>query len=258
VGAGPRARRARPSDLRAVARAGLAGLATTAIGITTTLALGAWLGRRLGVRRDAALLVSLGTAICGGSAIAAAAPALDADSDDTAVALATVFLLNGVALVAFPVVGQALGMAPERFGLWAALAIHDTSSVVGAALAFGGPAALATATVAKLARSLWIAPVTALLRAGRRTRGRAAIPVAPFGFLVAAALGTFVAPLHAAAPAIAAGSRRLLVAALVLVGAGLSRRALRTAGARPLLLGALLWVAVGALTLAAIEGGLLP
>src|SRR5262245_51214040 len=147
-------------DLRVVARVGLHGLAYTVVGITATLLIGTWLGRRLRIKRKSALLVSVGTAICGGSAIAAAAPVLKADSEDTSVALATVFVLNGVALFLFPAVGHALHLSQAAFGLWAALAIHDTSSVVGAGLAFG-PVALATATAVKLARALWIAPTTA-------------------------------------------------------------------------------------------------
>jgi uncharacterized integral membrane protein (TIGR00698 family) len=240
-------------DLRVVARVGLHGLSYTIVGIAATLTLGVWLGRRLHLRRISALLVSLGTAICGGSAIAAAAPVLEADSEDTSVALATVFLLNGIALVVFPAIGHALHLSQNSFGLWAALAIHDTSSVVGASLAFG-PAALATATSVKLARALWIAPTTSVLgwRTGRR---RARVPLFIVGFVAAAGLGTFVAPLRVATPAVSAGARHLLVASLLLVGAGLSREALRKTGARPLLHGALLWIAVATSTLVAIWRG---
>jgi uncharacterized integral membrane protein (TIGR00698 family) len=237
-------------DLGVVARVGVHGLGYTVVGIAGTVALGTWLGRRLRLAQRAALLVSLGTAICGGSAIAAAAPVLEAESEETSVALATVFLLNGVALVLFPAIGHALHMAPTSFGLWAALAIHDTSSVVGAGMAFG-PAALATATAVKLARALWIAPTTALL-GWRRGVSSARVPLFIVGFVVAAALGTFVAPLHAFAPAVSGGARHLLVASLFLVGAGLSRTALRRTGVRPLVHGTLLWIVVGSVTLLAI------
>jgi uncharacterized integral membrane protein (TIGR00698 family) len=240
-------------DLRVVARVGLHGLAYTVVGITATLLLGTWLGRRLRIKRKPALLVSVGTAICGGSAIAAAAPVLKADSEDTSVALATVFVLNGVALVLFPAVGHALHLSQAAFGLWAALAIHDTSSVVGAGLAFG-PVALATATAVKLARALWIAPTTAALgwRTGRRG---VKVPLFIVGFIVAAALGTFVRQLHPAAGVVSTVARHLLVASLFLVGAGLSRAALRKTGVRPLVHGTILWVIVGSLTLAAIWRG---
>jgi len=240
-------------DVRVVARVGLHGLGYTVIGIVATLTLGRWLGRRLRLPARPALLVSIGTAICGGSAIAAVAPVVQADPEETSLALATVFLLNGVALFLFPPIGHALGLSQSSFGLWAALAIHDTSSVVGAALAFG-PTALATATAVKLARALWIAPATAVLgwRSGRR---RAKVPPFIVGFLAAAALGTFVAPLHAAGALVAAGARRLLVATLFLVGAGLSRAALRESGVRPLVHGVLLWMVVGGGTLFAVARG---
>jgi uncharacterized integral membrane protein (TIGR00698 family) len=240
-------------DLRLVARVGLHGLAYTIVSIAVTLGLGVWLGRRLRLRKRSALLVSLGTAICGGSAIAAAAPVLEADGEETSVALATVFLLNGVALFLFPAIGHALHLSPASFGLWAALAIHDTSSVVGAGLAFG-PAALATATAVKLARALWIAPTTAAL-GWRRGRARAKVPLFIVGFLATAALGTFVAPLRPLAPIVSSGARHLLVASLFLVGAGLSREALRKTGLRPLLHGTLLWIVVGSATLWAIARG---
>jgi len=240
-------------DLRVVARVGLHGFGYTAVGIATTLTLGTWLGRRLRLPARPALLVSVGTAICGGSAIAAAAPVVQADPEETSVALATVFVLNGVALLIFPPIGHALGLSQSSFGLWAALAIHDTSSVVGAALAFG-PTALATATAVKLARALWIAPATAAL-GWRRGRVRAKVPPFIIGFVAAAALGTFIGPLHAAGALVAAGARRLLVATLFLVGAGLSRAALRKGGVRPLVHGALLWILVGGGTLFAVTRG---
>lgn len=240
-------------DLRVVARVGLHGLLYTVVGITATLALGTWLGRRLRLQKRSALLVSVGTAICGGSAIAAAAPVVQADAEETSVALATVFLLNGVALFLFPAIGHALHLSQTSFGLWAALAIHDTSSVVGAGLAFG-PVALATATAVKLARALWIAPTTAAL-GWKSGRARAKVPLFIVGFIAAAALGTFVAPVRAVAPLVSGAARHLLVATLFLVGAGLSRAALRKTGVRPLVHGTLLWLCVGGLTLLAIVRG---
>jgi len=146
-------------NLVAVAKAGLHGLGITALSITLVLSLGLWLARRLKVDPDAGLLIAVGTAICGGSAIAAVAPVIRARSHQVSVALATVFLLNAAALVLFPPIGHAVGLGQDGFGLWAALAIHDTSSVVGAGLAYG-PRALEVATTVKLARALWIVPVT--------------------------------------------------------------------------------------------------
>lgn len=240
-------------DLRTVARVGLHGLGYTVVGIAGTLLLGSWLGRRLRLRPHSALLVSLGTAICGGSAIAAAAPVLEADGNDTSVALTTVFLLNAVALFLFPAVGHALHLSQAAFGLWAALAIHDTSSVVAAGLAFG-PVALATATSVKLARALWIVPATTVL-GWRRKRERAPVPLFIVGFAVAAALGTFVPSMHALAPAIAGGARHLVALSLFLVGARVSRTALEHTGWKPLAHGALLWLVVGSVTLTAIRFG---
>jgi len=215
-------------NLEVVWRIGSSGALITAISLTAALGLGLALGHWLRVRGDTPLLISVGTAICGGSAIAAVASVIKPKEHEISIALAVVFVLNAVGLVLFPALGHAFGLSQPVFGRWAALAIHDTSSVVGAALAFG-PTALATATAVKLARALWIAPATAVLgwRSGRR---RAKVPPFIVGFLAAAALGTFVGPLHAAGALVAAGARRLFVATLFLVGAGLSRAALCESG----------------------------
>ena len=249
-------------NLRAVARAGLHGLGYTTLSITLVLALGWWLARLLKVERDAGLLISVGTAICGGSAIAAVAPVLRARAHETSVALATVFLLNAAALVVFPPLGHWTHLSQEAFGLWAALAIHDTSSVVGAGLAYG-PRALEVATTVKLARALWIVPLTLLIGWWVARRSGAA-PEAPVkkpwfiaGFLAMAALVTFVPALHTAGHLVALAARRVLVLTLFLIGAGLSREALRAVGFRPFLQGLLLWLLVGSLGLGAVKLGLL-
>ncbi len=250
-------------NLRAVARAGLHGLGYTTLSITLVLALGWWLARLLKVERDAGLLISVGTAICGGSAIAAVAPVLRARAHETSVALATVFLLNAVALVVFPPLGHLTHLSQEAFGLWAALAIHDTSSVVGAGLAYG-PRALEVATTVKLARALWIVPLTLLIGWWVARRGEAAPDAPPVkppwfiaGFLAVAALVTFVPALHTAGLLVALAARRVLVLTLFLIGAGLSRDALRSVGFRPFLQGLLLWLLVGSLGLGAVKLGLL-
>jgi uncharacterized integral membrane protein (TIGR00698 family) len=248
-------------DLVAVGRAGLRGVGYTLASIAGCMALGALLSRALRVERRTGLLVSVGTAICGGSAIAAAGPVLGADDREMSVALGTVFVLNSVALLVFPGVGHAAGLSEPSFGLWAALAIHDTSSVVGAALQYG-PIALSIATTVKLARALWIVPLTLGLGAAERARGGAAgkrggqPPWFILGFVAAAALATFVPALRPAGHLVAVIAQRALVVTLFLVGVGLSREALRAVGPRPLALGVALWLAMGVTTLAAVKAGL--
>ena len=250
-------------NLRAVAKAGLHGLGYTALSLALVLALGWWLARLLKVERYAGLLISVGTAICGGSAIAAVAPVLRAKEHEISVALATVFLLNAAALVIFPPIGHAAGLSQDAFGLWSALAIHDTSSVVGAGLAYG-PRALEVATTVKLARALWIVPLTLGIGWIVVRRGEAAADAPPVkkpwfiaGFLAMAALVTFVPALHAPGHLVAIAARRVLVLTLFLIGAGLSRGALRSVGLRPFLQGLLLWLIVGSLGLGAVKLGLL-
>jgi uncharacterized integral membrane protein (TIGR00698 family) len=248
-------------DLVAVGRAGYHGVGYTIASIAACLALGALLARALRVERRTGLLVTVGTAICGGSAIAAAAPVLGAEERELSVSLATVFVLNAVALVVFPPIGHALGLAEPSFGLWAALAIHDTSSVVGAGLAYG-PRALQVATTVKLARALWIVPLTLGLGALERARGseggrgKGKAPWFILGFVAAAALATWVPALRPAGQVVAEIARRALVVTLFLIGVGLSREALRTVGPRPLALGVGLWLVMGAGTLAAVLAGL--
>lgn len=248
-------------DLGVVLRTGLQGFAYTVVSIGATMAAGLLLARWLRVGGNTGTLVSVGTAICGGSAIAAAAPVLQADEHELTVALGTVFLLNGLALLVFPPIGQLAGLGQGQFGVWAALAIHDTSSVVGAAMAYG-PRALEQATAIKLARALWIVPLVLALGWARRRRSPAARASAPrpwfiLGFVVAAALVTWAPALRPAGGLVAAAARRAMVLTLFLVGAGLSRPALRQVGARPLVLGGLLWLAVSLTVLGALKVGLI-
>ncbi len=245
-------------DLRTVAVVGLQGFGYTLVGISATLASGALLGRWLAVRRGTGILVSVGTAICGGSAIAAAAPVIGAEEDDTSAALGIVFLLNAAALLVFPPIGHHLGMTEHAFGLWAALAIHDTSSVVGAAATYGSEA-LTVATSTKLARALWIVPVTLALgawaaRSPAGTRGKVSAkrPWFILGFLATAAAVSFVPSLRPAGRVVAAGAQRALVLTLFLLGLGLSRAAIARVGARPFVLGVLLWLLAAGVTLGAI------
>src|SRR5262252_2075743 len=153
-------------NLGEVVHAGRSGFAYTALGITFALTLGMVLGKLFKVGKTQSLLISVGTAICGGSAIAAMGPVVEADEEQMAVSLGTVFVLNSIALLLFPFIGWAMHLTQTQFGLWSALAIHDTSSVVGAGARYGATA-LAVGTTVKLARALWIVPVaisTAMLR----------------------------------------------------------------------------------------------
>lgn len=242
-------------SLPAVLEVGRAGVGATALGIAFALSLGLVLGRLLRVEQTTGALISGGTAICGGSAIAALGPALGAGAEAMGVSLATVFLLNGVALYVFPAVGHALDLSQHQFALWAAIAIHDTSSVVGAASSYGAEA-LAEATVLKLTRALWIVPL-ALGAAGWRRRtvgGEVSAPVPWFiGLFVLAS--AVVALLPAGVPVytvVVAMAKQGLVLTLFLIGAGLSRATLRAVGVRPLVQGVLLWAAVAGASLLAI------
>ncbi len=210
-------------DLGVVARTGAHGIVYTLLGIATALALGALLTRLLRVGRDVGTLISVGTAICGGSAIAAMVPVLRPKEHEVSVALATVFLLNALALFLFPVIGHAAGLTDAQFGLWSALAIHDTSSVVGAAVAWGGKA-VEIATTVKLARALWIVPLTFAVgqwRGGGQgaAKGKPRRPWFIAGFVAMAALVTYVPDLQGAGHMVASASRQVLVLTLFFIGA---------------------------------------
>ena len=240
-------------NLHAVWEAGKTGFGFTVATIFGTLLLGFVLGRLLKVEATTSHLVSVGTAICGGSAIAAVGSVLEADSKAMSVSLCTVFVLNAAALLVFPPLGHALGMDQAHFGLWAAIAIHDTSSVVGAAAKYGEEA-LAIATTVKLARALWIFPIAlGLAFAKRHGAKRIKWPWFIFAFLAAAGLRTLW-PQGEAAYAILKHAAKLgLTLTLFLIGAGLSKEALRSVGFRPLLQGVLLWIVVSISGLLAVQ-----
>ncbi len=243
-------------NLAAVWEAGRTGFGFTVATILGALALGLLLGRLLRVDRQTSLLVSVGTAICGGSAIAAVGSVIDADDRAISVSLGTVFLLNAVALFLFPPLGNWLGLGPEQFGVWSAIAIHDTSSVVGAA-ARHGDAALQTATTVKLVRALWILPLAlgiSLVRGGNG--GRPAYPWFILLFLGAAALRTAWPGGVSAYGAIVSAAKLGLTLTLFLIGCGLSRAALREVGLRPMAQGLLLWAVVAVGGLLAVRGWL--
>jgi len=240
-------------NLDVVLRVGMNGALVTATSLALAVVLGLALGSWLDVEGDTPLLISIGTAICGGSAIAAVASVIRPKDHEISVALAVVYVLNAVGLLLFPVLGHLFGLSEPVFGRWAALAIHDTSSVVGAGLAYG-TVALAIATTTKLARALWIVPVTivtAVLRS-KDDAGRLRDVKWPWfilGFVAVAGLATWVPALAPyTQPAVAAG-RRALVLALFLIGLSLSPRALAKVGPRPLVLGIALWVVIAAVSL---------
>jgi uncharacterized integral membrane protein (TIGR00698 family) len=246
--------------IAAVAKAGAAGVGYTMAGIALALTLGILLGRILDVEKQTSFLITAGTSICGGSAIAAVGPAIGASAEAMSVSLATVFVLNAVALYLFPPIGHWLQLSQHQFAIWAAIAIHDTSSVVGAAASYGS-SALQEATVLKLARALWIVPLTLAAAAmTRRARKARADPTArlqpPYFialFLFASMLRSYAAPASDTSfDRIASWARVALVATLFLIGAGLTRETLKSVGVRPLVQGVLLWIAVGSITLFAV------
>ncbi|MFZ5440236.1 MAG: YeiH family protein [Myxococcota bacterium] len=248
-------------NLSTVLRVGASGLLQTAIGISVTLGLAFLLARALRTEATTSLLIGVGTAICGGSAIAAVAPAIGAKSHQTSVALVVVFLLNAAALLIFPPLGHLVGLDEPAFGLWSALAIHDTSSVVGASSRYG-EAALMVGTTVKLARALWIIPLTLVLAKvwkhdPETAQAKPKRPWFIFGFVAVAALVTWVPFLQAPGKLLAMVARQVLVLTLFLVGAGVSREAVRQVGLRPIVLGVVLWVLVGSATLGAIKLGVL-
>lgn len=234
-----------------VLRTGRDSLTYTLAGIAAILLVGTLLGRLYKTEANTSLLISFGTAICGGSAIAALAPVVKARDDETAVALATVFTLNSVALLLFPLIGHLLELDQPTFGAWAALAIHDTSSVVGAASAYGAQA-LAVATPVKLTRAIWITPAVIAIALYKKSGQKTGIPLFIIGFLLAAAARTLLPQYGQLWALLVGAAKQGLTVTLFLVGAGLSRDVLRRVGARPLLQGITLWLLASVCTLGAL------
>jgi uncharacterized integral membrane protein (TIGR00698 family) len=245
-------------NLTSVLKAGKDGILFTIATIFGTLILGYFVGKLLKVNGKTSVLISSGTAICGGSAIAAVAPVIDADSEEISVSLATIFILNSIALIIFPYIGHALDLTQNQFGIWAAIAIHDTSSVVGASAKYGTEA-LQIATTVKLARALWIAPVALVFSVLYRSengekRTKVAVPWFIFLFLLTTVLRTY-AP-NAVEPSIFDSFVNLakagLTVTLFLIGASLSRETLKKVGVKPLLQGVLLWIVISIVSLFAV------
>ncbi len=236
-------------NLQKVLAAGRSGILFTLATIAGTLVLGYLLGRALKINDTIAHLISSGTAICGGSAIAAVGPVIGATDEEMSVSLGTVFILNSVALFVFPLIGAALHLTQSQFGIWAAIAIHDTSSVVGAAAAYGAEA-LQIATTVKLTRALWIVPLTLGTAFAFRRRSasgaRVTIPWFILFFLLASVIRTYAPVDPLAWDLLVLVVRSGLTVTLFLIGSALSRKSLAAVGFRPLVLGVVLWLAVSA------------
>jgi uncharacterized integral membrane protein (TIGR00698 family) len=263
-------------NVYSVVKAGQTGFGFTVASIVGTLGLGWIVGKMLGVRQRASQLIAVGTAICGGSAIAAVAPVIEAEEAEISVALGTVFVLNALALFIFPPIGWALGLSEQQFGIWAAIAIHDTSSVVGAAAKYGAEA-LATATTVKLSRALWIIPITLVAALSMRrtrqsrntggsvksvesgasdtssTKATVAVPYFVLLFVLASLVNTLVPGAEVLGVYVMPLAKAGLTLTLFLIGAGLSRSMLRVVGMKPLMQGVVLWVAITLLGLWAVK-----
>ena len=255
-------------NLPAVLRLGLNGSLFAAATICATLLLGWWVGRWLALDRKTTTLISVGTAICGGSAIAAVSSVIGASEAEIAVSIGTVFLLNAVALYVFPLTGHLLHLSQAQFGLWAGVAIHDISSVVGAGLSYG-PEALQTATAVKLSRTLWIVPLTLAIAFGfnrlkpagagvedyrRSKKIKIAVPWFIGLFLLASLLRSYVPAIAAWSPPLSEIAHRGMILVLFLIGTSLSLRALRVVGWRTVATGLVLWLFISIASLLAICG----
>lgn len=245
-------------NLGSIVQAGRDGILFTIATIFGTLALGYLVGRFLRVPERVSTLISSGTAICGGSAIAAVGPAINAEHQEMSVSLGTVFILNSVALFLFPALGHALGLSENQFGIWAAIAIHDTSSVVGAAQAYGSEA-LATATTVKLARALWIAPIALMFafmyrKTDGSSKAKVALPWFIFLFIGAAAFRTYAPSftLPSIFDSLVNLAKAGMTVTLFLIGSSLTPRTLKKVGIRPLVQGILLWIVISAVALWAV------
>ena len=239
-------------NLHAALASGKEGMEFTILSVVGTMLIGWFIGRKvLKVDRDTSYLISSGTAICGGSAIAAVGPVLRAKDSEMSVALGTIFVLNAIALFGFPVIGHWLGMSQHEFGTWAAIAIHDTSSVVGAGAAYGEEA-LKVATTIKLTRALWIIPLAFVTSFLFKSKGqKVSIPWFIFFFILAMVVNTY---LLAGAPQVGQIinhiARKGLTITLFFIGASLSRDVLKSVGIKPLVQGVLLWMVISLGTLA--------
>ena len=233
-------------NLHASLASGKEGMLFTIISVVGTMLIGMFIGRKLlKVNRDTSYLISSGTAICGGSAIAAVGPVIKAKDSDMSVALATIFVLNAIALFVFPVLGGWLGLTQQEFGTWAAIAIHDTSSVVGAGAAYGEEA-LQVATTIKLTRALWIIPLALVTSFIFKSEGKkVSIPWFILWFIVAILINTYLLDsVPEVGKAISGLARKGLIITMFFIGASLSTDVLKAVGVKPLVQGVLLWLVI--------------
>lgn len=233
-------------------KAGKEGIVFTIVSIIGTLILGFVLGKLFKTDEKTSYLISSGTAICGGSAIAAVSPVIKAEEKQISVALGIVFILNSVALILFPFIGHKLSLTQEQFGLWSAIAIHDTSSVVGAAGSYGEKA-LEIATTVKLSRALWIIPIaflSAFLFKNKETKIK--IPYFIGLFVLAMLANSYIPAIKIVSPFVVAIARAGLTLTLFLIGCGLSKKVLRSVGFMPFVQGVLLWIVISLAALAAV------
>lgn len=225
-------------------KAGKEGFLFTLVSITTTLLIGLLLAKLFKVEKKTSYLISSGTAICGGSAIAAVSPIIQAEEKQISVALGTVFILNSIALLVFPYFGEFLNLSQTQFGMWCAIAIHDTSSVVGAAGKYGEEA-LELATTVKLTRALWIIPIAILSTWIFKNKGKKVkIPYFIGYYIAAMALNTYVPLVQNFSPYISGIAKAGLTLTLFLIGSGINRKVLESVGLRPFLQGLVLWIII--------------
>jgi len=233
-------------------QAGKEGVLFTIASITGTLVFGYLMGKWLNIEKKTSYLISAGTAICGGSAIAAISPVIKAEEKQISVALGCVFILNSVALFIFPVIGHHFNLSQTQFGLWCAIAIHDTSSVVGAASKYGTHA-LEVATTVKLARALWIVPVSFMSTFIFKNKSKKiSIPYFIGLFILAMVANTYLPVVKMISPYIVTIAKTGLTLTLFLIGAGLSRAILLSVGFKPLLQGVVLWAVISLTALYAV------
>jgi uncharacterized integral membrane protein (TIGR00698 family) len=228
--------------------AGKEGFLFTLFSIVITLLGGIWLGKRLGVESKSSFLITAGTAICGGSAIAALSPLIKANEKQISSALGVVFVLNSLALFLFPVFGNLLGMTQHEFGIWSAIAIHDTSSVVGAAARYGEEA-LQTATTIKLERALWIIPLSFLTMLLNRNGAKMQFPYFIGFFMLAMVLSHYYTDYQHIYLIIISSAKKLLVLSMFLIGAGLDIASIKSVGIKPFVQGLSLWIFISAISL---------
>ena len=239
-------------NLKVVGIVGAQGVGYTITGIALTALVGYGLSRLLKTPNILSTLITVGTAICGGSAIAATGPIIKAEHEDMSVSLGVVFILNACALFIFPPIGHYLGLTQHQFGIWSALAIHDTSSVVGASMQYGAEA-LELATTVKLARALWIIPISLLFAFFMKSKSKIKMPWFIFGFILVAALVTWVPALSEAGHMVSRIAKQLLVLTLFFIGINLNLESIKRVGVKPLLLGFILWVVVATTTVMALK-----